>query len=69
MNEWISAQDKMPEFEQEVLVWLYDQYHIGYLNKDLTSQELRWHFEDFCLEGDEIGDVKAWMYLPMPYCD
>ena len=64
---WIPINEKMPDLDQIVLVWLYRNYEIGYLDKDPNTKELRWNFEKFDLSGDEMEDVEAWMPLPNPY--
>lgn len=63
---WIPASVQMPDFDQNVLVWLsYGSYEIGYLNKDPNTGELKWRlslFDVYNMEG-----VEAWMPLPKPY--
>lgn len=67
MTEWIPTASKMPDRDQNVLVWLYGNYYIGYLDKDPDTHELRWSFEDFSLYGEEMKAVEAWMPLPKAY--
>ena len=67
MTEWIPIESKMPEIQRTVLVWLYGDYHLGYLDKDPDNLQLRWNFEEFDLYGDEMEHVEAWIPLPKPY--
>ena len=67
MTEWIPTASKMPDQNQNVLVWLYGNCAIGYLDKDPDTSELRWNFEEFYLCGDEMTAVEAWMPLPKSY--
>lgn len=61
--KWISAKDEMPEKKEEVIIFLYGCYYIGYWDEDETVG-VCWHFDDFSLYGDEVNDVDAWMRFP-----
>lgn len=65
---WIDPSEKLPEEDKYVLVYLYDNYYIGYMNREKSNQDnIEWNFEDFTLLGEETEAVRAWMPLPEVY--
>lgn len=61
--KWISVSDRLPEYEDEVLIWFHNcPVEIG-----LYNQKNEFHEEDYwtCKEYMEI-DVSHWMPLPEP---
>lgn len=66
-QQWIPCSERLPERDKRVLVTVFGDYDIGYIDTDPDNMQLRWCFESFNLYGDEMEDVKAWMPLPEPY--
>lgn len=65
-SSWIFTNKKMPNYDEPVLVWLYEDYYIGVLSKDTDTLIDFWRFGDFNLYGEEMEHVIAWMPLPNP---
>lgn len=63
---WININDRMPEKDKDVLVWLYGDYYIGRYNQDPDNLQMRWLFEDFNLYEDDMSYITHWMPLPEP---
>ena len=56
MGEWISVQDRLPDYLGDCLVWAHDQEGHGYLRIDTYS----WRYGFLHL------NVTHWMPLPAP---
>ena len=63
---WISTNDRMPEKDKDVLVWLYGDYCIGRYDQDPDNLQMRWKFESFNLYEDDMSYITHWMPLPKP---
>ena len=66
IDGWISTNDRMPEKDKDVLVWLYGDYYIGRYNQDPDNLQMRWLFEGFNLYEDNMSYITYWMPLPKP---
>jgi hypothetical protein len=66
VNGWISTNDRMPENDKDVLVWLYGDYCIGRYDQDPDNLHMRWKFESFNLYEDDMSYITHWMPLPEP---
>ena len=66
VNGWISAKDRLPEKDKDVLVWLYGDYCIGRYDQDPDNLQMRWKFESFNLYEDDMSYITHWMPLPKP---
>jgi hypothetical protein len=62
MNEWISVEDRLPEYEQVVLVWEKDGYHL--LSRLFLFEGKNLWFAG--IRGMNIIDPSHWMPLPEP---
>ena len=68
-SQWIPCSERMPKYEEKVLVWYCDQVRIGYLT-DISKNSV-WtlqggSFPIFPIKHDS-GKFVAWMPLPEPY--
>ncbi|MEG0346547.1 MAG: DUF551 domain-containing protein [Acinetobacter sp.] len=65
--EWISVQDKLPKFQQEVLILVGDEYLVAeYLPSATNEFEIQFK-EGFWINGGaSVVDADLWMSLPQP---
>ena len=59
----------LPDTNREVLVllWDYDDYHIGRYEEeydDVIRENTYWHFDDFSIDKDKLDIVLGWFELP-----
>ena len=59
----------LPDTNREVLVllWDYDNYHIGRYEEeydDVIREKTYWHFDDFSIGKDKLDTVLGWFELP-----
>jgi hypothetical protein len=72
MTQWISVQEQLPEFEQEVLVSIEGHNPIvliGYLDAKKVSSSgttLVWRASDDEYEKVSNAEINWWMPLPTP---
>jgi len=61
---WIPCSKRVPEEDEQVLVYLYDSPYIAWIDSNGE-----WNTEDFTLdkEKDREDEPIAWMPLPEPY--
>lgn len=65
--KWISVQDKLPEFQQEVLILVGDEYLVAeYLPSETNEFGIQFK-EGFWINGGaSVVDADLWMSLPQP---
>ena len=65
--EWISAQDKLPEFQQEVLILVGDEYLVAQYLPSATNEFGIQFKEGFWINGGaSLVDADLWISLPQP---
>ena len=65
-QQWIPVSERLPNENEDVLVWVYDRAEVGCYDLMYTG-EVMWTFEGFCVYGDELDSVEAWMPMPERY--
>ena len=65
-GEQIPVSERLPNENEDALVWVYDRAEVGCYDRMYTG-EVMWTFDGFCVYGDELDSVEAWMPLPEPY--
>lgn len=63
-QRWIPCSERVPEEDEQVLVYLYDSPYIAWIDSNGE-----WNTEDFTLDKEEDREDKpiAWMPMPTPY--
>lgn len=61
LHQWISCSERLPEPDEEVFVYLWD--NVPYIAS--VNGEGQWDTEYFCVGVEDAP--KAWMSLPKPY--
>lgn len=65
--EWNSAQDKLPEFQQEVLILVGDEYLVAEYLPSVTNEFGIQFKEGFWINGGaSVVDADLWMSPPQP---
>lgn len=67
VSEWICVQDKLPKFQQEVLILIGDEYLVAeYLPSETNEFGIQFK-EGFWINGGaSVVDADLWMPLPQP---
>lgn len=67
VTEWIGVQDKLPEFQQEVLILVGDEYLVAEYLPSVTNEFGIQFKEGFWINGGaSVVDADLWMSLPQP---
>lgn len=69
LHNLLENPNDLPDTNREVLVllWDYDNYHIGRYEEeydDVIRENTYWHFDDFSIEKDKLDTVLGWFELP-----
>jgi len=64
-QQWIPCSERLPKYDETVLVWYYGETRIGYLT-DISENNVWILHGSFPFKHDE-KKVVAWMELPEPY--
>lgn len=65
--KWISAQDKLPEFQQEVLILVGDEYLVAqYLPSETNEFGIQFKEGFWINGGTSVVDTDLWISLPQP---
>ena len=67
MNEWISVEERLPETDDEVLVW-YEYFRYGKYNRMYQTYGLSQYIKqtDMWLSGGLGTKVKVLYWTPLP---